>query len=102
VGGRRVRRGLAPNPLWRAEPAPPQLSGSANTGYRPVASGAWTAAPFARVGLAFAVNATLRVRADVLATGIFQGVSIELAQQEVATFGAPIVVASAGIDFGWL
>jgi hypothetical protein len=79
-----------------------QLTASAGAGFRAIDAGAWTAAPFLRLGLAFAVSPMLRLRADVLATGAFQGVTVNIAQEEVATFGEPIVVTSAGVDFGWL
>lgn len=78
-----------------------QLTGSANEGFAAGDRGAWTAAPYVRAGLAFAANPMLRVRADVLATGIFQGVAVRLAGEKAATFGEPIVVTSAGVDFGW-
>lgn len=78
-----------------------QLTGSANEGYAAGDAGASTAAPYLRAGVAFAAHSMLRVRADVLFTAIFQGASVQLAGQEAATFGAPIVVASAGVDFGW-
>jgi len=60
-----------------------------------------TASPFASVGCAFAVNPLLRLRADVLVSGVVQGVSVQVAAREIATWGRPLVLTSAGIDFGW-
>src|SRR6185295_8509058 len=76
-------------------------TGVANEGYLPSAPGAVTAAPFGRVGLAFAPIPQLRLRADVLVGGIPAGVSIRFAKHEVATWGRPFALASAGVDFGW-
>ncbi len=78
-----------------------QLTGSAAEGFTARDSGAWTAAPYLRAGLAFAASPMLCVRADVLATGILQGAAGQLAGQGVATFGEPIVVTTAWVDFGW-
>lgn len=71
-----------------------QLTGSAAEGFTARDSGAWTAAPYLRAGLAFAASPMLCVRADVLTTGILQGAAGQLAGQGVATFGEPIVVTT--------
>ncbi|KYF71120.1 hypothetical protein [Sorangium cellulosum] len=60
-----------------------------------------TVAPFTRLGLAFAVTPTFRLRADVLASVVVEGVSIQIAGREIATWGRPILLSSAGIDLGW-
>ncbi|WP_434045070.1 MULTISPECIES: hypothetical protein [Sorangium] len=60
-----------------------------------------TVAPFTRLGLAFAVTPTFRLRADVLASVVVEGVSIQSAGREIATWGRPILLSSAGIDLGW-
>lgn len=77
-------------------------AGTANPGFRASEPSALTAAPFARLGLAFALTPSLRLRADVLAGVIVQGVSIQVAQREIATWGKPLVLSSFGVDFGWL
>jgi hypothetical protein len=71
-------------------------------GFVPGSSSTGTAAAFARVGLACALTPTLRLRADVLAGLIGQGVLVQLATEQVATWGLPVVLSSAGVDFGWL
>jgi hypothetical protein len=58
-------------------------------------------APFVRFGVAFAPWTKLRLRADVLASVIVQGVSVQLVGRDAATWGLPIVLASAGADVGW-
>ncbi|WP_437972174.1 hypothetical protein WMF04_24040 [Sorangium sp. So ce260] len=78
-----------------------QSDGTASAGFVARSVSAATAAPFARAGLAFAPTPMLRVRADVLVGAILQGVSIQLAASEAATWGRPIVLPSAGVDFGW-
>lgn len=70
-------------------------------GFVAKAASAAAAAPFARAGIAFAVTPMLRLRADVLAGVIVQGVSVQLAKHEVATWGRPLVLPSVGLDFGW-
>ena len=75
--------------------------GTANPGFTAGTSSAVTAALFARLGVAFAPIPSLRLRADVLAGVVPQGVSIQVAGQEIATWGRPLVLPSAGIDFGW-
>jgi hypothetical protein len=77
------------------------LTATAGPGYRAADASAWTAAPFARVSLAFASTPMLRFRADLLTGIVTQSVAVKLAKQEVATFGRPLVLASAGVDFGW-
>jgi hypothetical protein len=77
-------------------------TGTANPGFIASAPSALTAAPFARLGLAFALTRVFRLRADVLAGVVAQGVSIQFAQHEIATWGKPLVLASVGVDFGWL
>ncbi len=77
-------------------------TGSANPGFRASSPSAVTPAPFARFGLGFALTRSLRLRADVLVGLIVQGVSIQVAQRELATWGKPLVLSSFGVDFGWL
>ncbi|WP_433932792.1 hypothetical protein AB3662_01375 [Sorangium cellulosum] len=64
-------------------------------------SSAMTVAPFARLGLAFAVTPGFRLRADVLASVVVEGASIQIAEHDIATWGRPIMLSSAGIDLGW-
>jgi hypothetical protein len=73
----------------------------ANVGFASSAPSATTAAPFARVGLTWALTPVFRMRADVLASAVVQGVSIEAAGREIATWGRPIVLSCVGVDFGW-
>ncbi|WP_437485574.1 hypothetical protein WME75_01225 [Sorangium sp. So ce1014] len=61
----------------------------------------WIVAPFARLGVAFAVTPAFRLRADVLASVIAQGVSIQITEHDTVTWGQPILLTSAGVDFGW-
>ncbi|WP_437672118.1 hypothetical protein [Sorangium sp. So ce131] len=61
-------------------------------------SSAVTVAPFTRLGLAFAVTPWLRLRADVLAGAIVQGVSVQIEGNEIATWGRPFLLSSAGVD----
>ena len=77
-------------------------TGTANLGFLATAPSAVTAAPFARLGLAFALTRSLRLRADVLAGVIGQGVSLQVETNEIATWGNPLVLSSVGVDFGWL
>ncbi|APR83492.1 Flagellar hook-length control protein FliK [Minicystis rosea] len=78
------------------------LSGTASVaGTAANDASAWTAAPFVRTGLAVALTPMLRARADVLVGVVTQDVSIQLAKEDVATFGRPLVLASVGVDFGW-
>jgi hypothetical protein len=60
-----------------------------------------TAAPFIRFGVAFAPTTVLRIRADVLAGVVSQGVTIQFGNQAAATWGQPFVLPSLGVDFGW-
>lgn len=64
-------------------------------------SAAVTVAPFARLGVAFAVTPGFRLRADLLASVIARGVSIQIAEHDTVTWGQPILLTSAGVDFGW-
>ncbi|WP_437734540.1 hypothetical protein [Sorangium sp. So ce1335] len=64
-------------------------------------SSAMTVAPFLRLGLAFAVTPRFRLRADVLASAIVEGVSIQSAERDIATWGQPMMLSSAGVDLGW-
>ncbi|WP_437600142.1 hypothetical protein WMF28_01120 [Sorangium sp. So ce590] len=64
-------------------------------------STAVTVAPFARLGVAFAVTPGFRLRADLLASVIARGVSIQIAEHDTVTWGQPILLTSAGVDFGW-
>ncbi|MDC3961729.1 hypothetical protein [Polyangium jinanense] len=75
--------------------------GTANAGFLPGSASAVTVAPFVRVGLSWVATPMLRVRADILASFIGQGVSVQLAKHEVATWGKPIVLPAVGVDFGW-
>ncbi len=77
-------------------------AGTANPGFGASSPSAVTAAPFARLGLAFAPTARLRLRADVLAGLAAPGIAVEFAQHAVATWGAPLVLSTVGVDFGWL
>jgi hypothetical protein len=77
------------------------LSGAASAGYRARAASAWTAAPYARLGLAYAVTSLLRLRADLLAGVAADSVAVQLAGHDAATFGRPLVAPSVGVDFGW-
>jgi hypothetical protein len=74
--------------------------GVANAGYTATSVFAATAAPFVRIGLAFAPTPTFRVRADVLGSVVVEGVSVELATHEAATWGRPMGLLSAGVDVG--
>ncbi|MEP7125630.1 MAG: hypothetical protein ABJE95_32165 [Byssovorax sp.] len=77
-------------------------AGIANAGFVASSPSAVTAAPFARLGLAFAPVPTLRLRADVLAGVVVPAVAINFAAREIATWGQPLVLSSVGVDFGWL
>lgn len=77
-------------------------AGAANPGFVASSPSAVTAAPFARVGLAFAPIPRLRLRADVLAGLAAPGIAVQFAQHEIATWGAPLVLSTVGVDFGWL
>lgn len=76
-------------------------SGSANEGFTAKDVEVWTAAPFLRVGSAFAAHPMLRLRADLLLGATLQAISLELSKQPAATFGQPMVGVCAGVDFGW-
>ncbi len=76
-------------------------AGTANAGFVGGRRATSTAARAARLGLALAVTPLFRLRADVLTGVITQGTSIQLATHEVATWGQPFVLPSAGVDFGW-
>ncbi|WP_437813982.1 hypothetical protein [Sorangium sp. So ce1078] len=60
-------------------------------------SAAVTVAPFARLGVALAMTPGLRLLASVIA----RGVSIQIAEHDIVTWGQPILLTSAGVDFGW-
>jgi hypothetical protein len=77
-------------------------AGTANPGFLATSPSAVTAAPFARLGLAFAPIPTLRLRADVLAGLVARGVSIQFDAHELAAWGQPLVLSTIGVDFGWL
>ncbi|WP_437635665.1 hypothetical protein [Sorangium sp. So ce854] len=64
-------------------------------------SSAMTVVPFMRLGLAFAVTPRFRLRADVLASAVAEGVSIQIAERDIATWGQPMMLSSAGVDLGW-
>ncbi|MGK3997556.1 hypothetical protein [Sorangium sp. So ce1024] len=64
-------------------------------------SSAMTVVPFLRLGLAFAVTPRFRLRADILASAIAEGVSIQSAERDIATWGQPMMLSSAGVDLGW-
>ncbi len=74
--------------------------GSANAGYVSGSSFAATPAPFVRAGIAFAPTPRFRVRADVLGSVLVQGTSVRLAGTEVATWGQPVGLFTAGVDVG--
>jgi hypothetical protein len=74
--------------------------GRGDAGFTSGSSFAATAAPFLRFGVAFAPTPRLRVRADVLASAVVQGTSIQIAAREAATWGRPVGLFSAGVDFG--
>jgi hypothetical protein len=76
-------------------------AGTGNAGFRGGSDTNSTAAPFVRLGLAFAVTPLFRLRADVLTGVITQGTSIQLAEHQVASWGQPFVLPAAGVDFGW-
>jgi hypothetical protein len=78
-----------------------ESTGSATAPFRGKDVAAWAAAPFARVGLAFDVTRSVRLRADVLCGLVPHGVSIRFADAEVANWGNPFVLPSLGADFGW-
>ncbi len=78
-----------------------QTIDTASPGFAASAPSATTAVPFSRVGVSWALTPALRLRADVLASAVVQGVSIQAAGREVATWGRPMVLSCAGVDFGW-
>ncbi|WP_437654403.1 hypothetical protein [Sorangium sp. So ce1182] len=71
------------------------------SGFSDSESSAMTLAPFMRLGLAFAVTPSFRLRADVLASVVAQGVSFQTVEHHIATWGRPIMLSSAGVDLGW-
>jgi hypothetical protein len=77
-------------------------AGTANPGFIASSPSAVTAAPFARLGLAFAPTPTLRLRADLLGGVVVPAASIQFAAHEIATWGQPLVLSTFGVDFGWL
>ncbi len=74
--------------------------GSANPGFTSSSAFAATAAPFVRFGLAFAPTPRFRLRADLLGAVLVQAASVQLAAQQFATWGRPVGLFSAGVDFG--
>jgi hypothetical protein len=74
--------------------------GIANAGFTSGSAFAATAAPYLRFGLAFAPTPRFRVRADLLGAVVVQGVSLQLAEREAATWGRPLGLLSAGVDVG--
>lgn len=76
-------------------------AGKPNPGFTAGESAATAAAPFARAGVAFAPTPQLRLRADLLAGVVAQEVALQVKGQQVATWGRPLFLASAGVDFGW-
>lgn len=58
-------------------------------------------APFARLGLAFALTPRFRLRADFAAGGVTQRVTIRIAGSDAATWGSPFTLSSLGLDYGW-
>jgi hypothetical protein len=75
--------------------------GTASAPYSATSVSAVTAAPYARLGVAFAPTPMLRVRSDLLLGAVVQSVVVRFDKVEVARWGQPIVLASAGVDFGW-
>ncbi|WP_437275216.1 hypothetical protein WME90_28685 [Sorangium sp. So ce375] len=84
--------GLAAVSLWS--------TGVASAGFRASGSAAVAVSPFASFGLSFALTPTFRLHAAVLASGVLQGVSVQFAQHETATWGKPFILSSAGIELG--
>ncbi|HEY4121797.1 MAG TPA: hypothetical protein VGM56_28215 [Byssovorax sp.] len=76
-------------------------SGSASQGYVSGTSSGAGAAPYLQPGIAFWASRTVRVRADVLVGLLAAGATVTLGSQRAATWGAPFVLPSAGLDFGW-
>jgi hypothetical protein len=70
-------------------------------GFTQASSTAATPAPFARLGLAFALSPVVRLRADVLAGVVAQGVTVQFGSAGSATWGRPLVAPTLGVDFGW-
>ena len=56
-----------------------------------------TPTPYLRFGMAVAPTPRFRIRADVLASVIVQGTSIQIAEQEVATWGRPVALFAADL-----
>jgi hypothetical protein len=77
-----------------------EATGTATPGFTAHDVSGVLVAPFARVGLACALSRLFRVRADVL-VGIAEELSLRVLGQQVASWGQPFVIASAGADFGW-
>jgi hypothetical protein len=76
-------------------------TGTATTGFVSSTSSAISAAPFIGAGLAFAATPTFRLRAELRAAVVTRSVSVEFANQRVASWGAPVIVPELGGDFGW-
>ena len=73
----------------------------ASAGFLASSPSANTAAPFARIGVTWELMSTLRLRADVLVSAIVQGVSIQADGRDIASWGRPLVLSCAGVDFAW-
>ncbi len=73
--------------------------GVANPGFSSGSAFAVTAAPFLRAGVAFAPVPALRLRADLLGAVVVQDVEVKLASRQAATWGRPVALLSAGVDF---
>jgi hypothetical protein len=61
-----------------------------------------TGTAFVRAGLGYAPMPRFRFRADVLAAWVGQGVSVRVADREIATWGQPLLVPSLGAEVGFL
>ena len=87
-----VDLGLTAVSLWS--------TGVASAGFRANGSAAVAVSPFGSLGLSFALTPTFRLHAAVLASVLLQGVSVQFAQHETATWGKPFILSSAGIELG--
>jgi hypothetical protein len=73
---------------------------SASPGLVPGVATGLAAAPFTRVGLAFAASQSVRIRGDLLVGVIGQGVTVQIGGRPAASWGLPFLLPSLGIDFG--
>ena len=91
-GSRRFTSG-SPSSGWRARGAQTRASPRARRSPR-------RRRPSYAVGLAFAPTPRFRLRADLLGAVLVQAASVQLAAQQFATWGRPVGLFSAGVDFG--